>query len=112
MLMSAEALNETSAAPTQEAFDALNAVRENAGLQGKTVEELPTKDTFRKAVYKERRLELALECDRWFDIVRTKQFSDVFPGVASYRQLYPVPQTEIENMNDKTGWQNEGYTLE
>ncbi len=112
MLMYAEALNETSAAPTQEAFDALNAVRENAGLQGKTVEELPDKDAFRKAVYKERRLELALECDRWFDIVRTKQFSDVFPGVASYRQLYPVPQTEIENMNDKTGWQNEGYTLE
>lgn len=112
MLMYAEALNEASAAPTQEAFDALNAVRENAGLQGKTVEELPDKDAFRKAVYKERRLELALECDRWFDIVRTKQFSDVFPGVASYRQLYPVPQTEIENMNDKTGWQNEGYTLE
>lgn len=112
MLMYAEAANELSATPTQEAFDALNAVRENAGLQGKTAEELPTKDAFRKAVYKERRLELALECDRWFDIVRTKQFSEVFPGVAGYRQLYPVPQTEIENMNDKTGWQNEGYTIE
>ena len=112
MLMYAEAANELSATPTQEAFDALNAVRENAGLQRKTTEELPTKDAFRKAVYKERRLELALECDRWFDIVRTKQFSEVFPGVASYRQLYPIPQTEIENMNDKTGWQNEGYTIE
>lgn len=112
MLMYAEAANELSATPTQAAFDALNAVRENAGLQGKTAEELPTKDAFRKAVYKERRLELALECDRWFDIVRTKQFSEVFPGVAGYRRLYPVPQTEIENMNDKTGWQNEGYTIE
>lgn len=112
MLMYAEAVNELSATPTQEAFDALNAVRENAGLQGKTAEELPTKDAFRKAVHKERRLELALECDRWFDIVRTKQFPDVFPGVADYRRLYPVPQTEIENMNDKTGWQNEGYTIE
>lgn len=112
MLMYAEAANELSATPTQAAFDALNAVRENAGLQGKTAEELPTKEAFRKAVYKERRLELALECDRWFDIVRTKQFSEVFPGVAGYRRLYPVPQTEIENMNDKTGWQNEGYTIE
>ncbi|MCC8172323.1 MAG: RagB/SusD family nutrient uptake outer membrane protein [Parabacteroides sp.] len=112
MLMYAEASNEISAAPTQEALDALNAVRENAGLTDKTFAELPTKEAFRKAVYHERRLELALECDRWFDIVRTKQFADIFPGVASYRQLYPVPQTEIENMNDKTGWQNEGYTLE
>lgn len=112
MLMYAEAVNELSATPTQEAFDALNAVRENAGLQGKTAEELPTKDAFRKAIYKERRLELALECDRWFDIVRTQQFSEVFSGVASYRQLYPVPQTEIENINNKTGWQNEGYSIE
>jgi len=57
-------------------------------------------------------LELALECDRWFDIVRTGQMATVFPGIATYRQLYPIPQTEIENVNDKTGWQNEGYTIE
>lgn len=25
---------------------------------------------------------------------------------------YPVPQTEIENVNDKAGWQNEGYKVE
>lgn len=66
MLMYAEAVNELSTVPTQEALDALNAVRTNAGLAGKTLEELPTKETFRQAVYKERRLELALECDRWF----------------------------------------------
>ena len=110
MLMYAEAVNELSTVPTQEALDALNAVRTNAGLAGKTLEELPTKETFRQAVYKERRLELALECDRWFDIVRTGQMATVFPGIA--RQLYPIPQTEIENVNDKTGWQNEGYTIE
>ena len=112
MLMYAEAVNELSTVPTQEALDALNAVRTNAGLAGKTLEELPTKETFRQAVYKERRLELALECDRWFDIVRTGQMATVFPGIATYRQLYPIPQTEIENVNDKTGWQNEGYTIE
>ena len=112
MLMYAEAANELSTAPTQAALDALNAVRINANLAGKTLAELSTKDAFRRAVYKERRLELALECDRWFDIVRTGQMADVFPGIAAYRQLYPIPQTEIENVNDKTGWQNEGYAIE
>lgn len=112
MLMYAEALNELSDAPEQEALDALNAVRINANLAGKTLTELSTKDAFRRAVYKERRLELALECDRWFDIVRTGQMSTVFPGIDTYRQLYPVPQTEIENVNDKAGWQNEGYKVE
>lgn len=112
MLMYAEAANELSASPGQDALDALNAVRTNANLPGKTLAELSTKDLFRQAVYKERRLELALECDRWFDIVRTGQMATVFPGISAYRQLYPVPQTEIENVNDKTGWQNEGYTLE
>ena len=111
MLMYAEALNETTVTPTQDALDALNAVRLNAGLTAKTATELSSKDTFRKAVYKERRLELALECDRWFDIVRTRQFASVFPGVDAYRQLYPVPQAEIENVNDATGWQNDGYSI-
>ena len=112
MLMYAEAANELAAVPTQDALDALNAVRTNAGLEGKTLAELSTKTLFRQAVYKERRLELALECDRWFDIVRTGQMAAIFPGIDAYRQLYPVPQTEIENVNDKAGWQNEGYALE
>lgn len=112
MLMYAEAANELSNVPTQVALDALNAVRMNANLPGKTLAELSTKDLFRQAVYKERRLELALECDRWFDIVRTGQMAAVFPGIAAYRRLYPVPQTEIENVNDKAGWQNEGYEVD
>lgn len=110
MLMYAEALNETTATPGSEALEALNSVRINAGLPAKTTTELSSKELFRAAVYKERRLELALECDRWFDIVRTGQFSTIFPGVDTYRQLYPVPQTELENVYDRTGWQNEGYT--
>lgn len=112
MLMYAEALNETATVPGSEALDALNSVRENAGLPAKTATELSSKELFRVAVYKERRLELALECDRWFDIVRTGQFSTVFPGVDAYRQLYPVPQAELENVYDRTGWQNDGYTIE
>lgn len=111
MLMYAEASNELSATPTQAALDALNAVRINANLTPKTLTELSTKELFRTAVYKERRLELALECDRWFDIVRIGQMSTVFPGIDAFRQLYPVPQEEIENVNDKTGWQNDGYSV-
>lgn len=111
MLMVAEAQNELAATPNVEALEALNAVRINAGLTAKTVAELPNKDAFRKAVYQERRLELALECDRWFDIVRTGQFATVFPGVESFRVLYPVPQAEIENVRDTSGWQNEGYSI-
>ncbi len=111
MLMYAEALNEQSSAPTVDALRALNAVRKNAGLPEKELIDYSSKETFRKAVYQERRLELALECDRWFDIVRTGQFPTIFPGIDLYRQLYPVPMSEIENVNNKEGWQNEGYTL-
>ena len=110
--MYAEAANELADSPVQNALNALNAIRKNANLPEKMLTDFPTKELFRQAVYKERRLELALECDRWFDIVRTGQMATVFPGIAAYRQFYPVPQAEIENVNDKTGWQNEGYTVE
>lgn len=112
MLMYAEALNETATTyPSADAFAALNEVRNNANLADKSVADYATKDAFRKAVWDERRLELALECDRWFDIVRTGQLETVFPGVPAFRQIYPIPQTEIENVNDPTGWQNPGYSI-
>ena len=109
MLLYAEAANELSSTPTQAALDALNAVRSNANIATKTLADYPTKEAFRSQVYLQRRLELALECDRWFDIVRTGQFSTLYPSVPAYRQLYPVPSVEIENVNNKTGWQNQGY---
>lgn len=109
MLMYAEALNEGVTTPPQGAFDALNAVRANAGLAGVTVADYPTTETFRDAVWQERRLELALECDRWFDIVRTGQFAAIYPLVESYRTVFPIPQAQIENVNDPSGWQNDGY---
>ena len=110
MLMYAEALNELSY-PNNDAFTALNAVRNNAGLTSKTVADLTSQEAFRTALYKERRLELALECDRWFDIIRTNQFSVIYNMIPVYRKLYPVPQNELENVNEPTGWQNEGYSI-
>lgn len=108
LLMYAEALNE-AAYGNAEAFTALNAVRANAGITAKTPAMLTSQSSFRTALYLERRLELALEADRWFDIVRTNQMATVFPGIPTFRSLYPVPQVEIDNVNKKDGWQNTGY---
>ncbi|MCZ4243128.1 RagB/SusD family nutrient uptake outer membrane protein [Pedobacter punctiformis] len=108
LLMYAEALNEVAYGNT-EAFKALNAVRTNAAASIKTPAMLTSQADFRTAVYLERRLELALEADRWFDIVRTNQMATIFPGIPAFRSIYPVPQAEIDNVNNKTGWQNTGY---
>ena len=67
LLMLAEALNEQSG-PTPEAYGYLNQVRKRAGL--KEVAGLD-KATFKTAVLKERRVELAFENQRWFDLKRT-----------------------------------------
>ncbi|MGL5272965.1 MAG: RagB/SusD family nutrient uptake outer membrane protein, partial [Phocaeicola sp.] len=107
MLMYAEALNERlpeASAPTMEALNALNAVRKNAGLTELTLDNLTTKAAFRKAVYTERRLELALECDRWFDIVRTNQFSEINPGVDESKTLYAYPQRDLEITANPSAW--------
>jgi len=68
LLMLAEALNEQSG-PTVEAYDYLNQVRKRAGLP-----ELNglSKETLREKVLQERRVELAFENHRWFDLKRTK----------------------------------------
>jgi hypothetical protein len=108
MLIYAEALNEISF-PNTTAFTALNAVRTNAGIATLTTATLTDQASFRAAIYKERRLELALECDRWFDIVRTGQMPAIFPLVNGFRRVYPVPQTEIQNITNQAGWQNDGY---
>ncbi len=67
LLMLAEALNEQSG-PTPEAYGYLNQVRTRAGL--KEVSGLD-KAMFKTAVLKERRVELAFENQRWFDLKRT-----------------------------------------
>lgn len=110
MLLYAEALNEIPASyPSNDALDALNAVRLNAGIPALTFTTLSSQAAFRAEVYLQRRLELALELDRWFDIVRTGQMPTIYPLVDGYRKVYPVPQTEIQNITDKAGWQNDGY---
>jgi hypothetical protein len=67
LLMLAESINEGSG-PTAEAYDFLNQVRKRAGLAA--LDGL-TKESFRTAVLNERRVELAFENHRWFDLQRT-----------------------------------------
>lgn len=68
LLMLAEAINEATG-PTAEAVGYLNLVRARAGLAA--VEGLD-KAAFRTSVLQERRVELAFENHRWFDLKRTK----------------------------------------
>lgn len=114
LLLYAEALNEVGYATTGDAFTSLNAVRSRAGVTPYTAAQLPTQEAFRTAVINERRLELALENDRWFDLVRTGTAIDALKvtgiTVPAYRLLYPVPQSEIDTYNNPTTFpQNQGY---
>jgi hypothetical protein len=68
LLMLAEVINEQSG-PTAEALGYVNQVRKRAGLADLAITD---KTAFRAAVLKERRLELAFENHRWFDLKRTK----------------------------------------
>ncbi|WP_242155595.1 RagB/SusD family nutrient uptake outer membrane protein [Aestuariivivens sediminis] len=83
----AEALNESNGGPTQAAYDAVNYVRNRAGLNG-----LPTglsQVEFREAVLKERALEFYQEEVRWFDIIRWKMedsFTTPIYGVNTIRE--------------------------
>ena len=114
LLLYAEALNGVGYQATGDAFTALNRVRTRAGVANYTAAQLPTKEAFQTAVINERRLELALESDRWFDLIRTGTAVEAIKvtGITmpAYRVLYPIPQSEIDVYNNKTTFpQNTGY---
>lgn len=80
LLMLAESINEATG-PDAEALGYLNQVRKRAGLTELTG---LTKDTFRTAVLKERRVELAFENHRWFDLQRTKTPAELAAFMNAY----------------------------
>lgn len=110
LLMYAEALNEIGAG-NAEAFAAVNKVRFRAGLAP-----LPaslSQAAFRDAILLERRLELAFEGHRWFDLVRTGKLVEAIKAqnptiqVTQDHLLLPIPQTERDVNPNLT--QNPGY---
>jgi hypothetical protein len=119
LLMYSEALNEVGYQGniSADAFVYLNAVRNRAKATLYTVANLPDQAAFRTAVLNERRLELPLELHRWFDLVRTNtaiaalQTSGLtVNNIQAYQFLYPVPQTEIDIINNPAIFpQNPGY---
>jgi hypothetical protein len=66
LLLMAESLNEQGR--TSEAVPYIDQVRIRAGLPGTTA---ASQEDMRAAIFQERRAELAFECKRWFDLVRS-----------------------------------------
>jgi starch-binding outer membrane protein, SusD/RagB family len=106
LLMAAEALNENN--KTLEALVPLNEVRERAGL-------LPVEDTdqdiVRQKIADERRAELAMEGQRFWDLVRTGKAAAVLGPlgfVAGKHELFPIPQIEID-LSEKLIEQNPNW---
>lgn len=72
LLLQAEALNEQG--KSGEAVALLNQVRTRAGLAATTAS---GQGPVREAIFKERRVELAFENKRWFDIMRTDRIQEI-----------------------------------
>jgi hypothetical protein len=108
LLMKAEALNELT--QTSAAIPLLNRIRLRAGL-GNT--DATTQAAVRIAIWKERRVELAFEHDRFFDLVRTGQALSAFAAdgktfVVGKHEVFPLPQAFISQTNGLS-LQNPGY---
>ena len=70
LLMLAEAINEQNF-NAGEPFDLLNQVRNRAGLESLTSADASNQDALRYVLLQERRVELAFENHRWFDLIRS-----------------------------------------
>jgi hypothetical protein len=113
LLMYAEALNETG--QTTQALPFLNRTRIRAGLPVSTVS---TQAAMRLAIEQERRVELAFEGHRWFDLVRTGRALPVLQAKAAAigiktnltenNLIWPIPQSQID-INPTKIKQNPGY---
>lgn len=85
LLFLAEALNEQG--KTAEAAPYLNQVRTRAGLAATTA---TSQADMREAIFKERRVELAFENKRWFDLVRTGRAKTVITAYGAKVKANPL----------------------
>jgi len=103
LLLRAEAYN--AKGDVSHAADLVNQVRSRVGLPNTTA---ANQGDMALAIEKERRLELAFEGQRWFDLVRTGRAITVMNAlkdgngnnlnynVKDYQLVYPVPQTQLD----------------
>ena len=109
LLMYAEALNQNG--KTSEACTYLNMTRRR-GFGYQTTETTPVdlhttdKATFALMVEQERRVELAFENHRWFDLIRTGRAVEVMKGkgfsLNETNLTCPIPQKQIDVNPDLT----------
>ncbi|MBW1618720.1 RagB/SusD family nutrient uptake outer membrane protein [Empedobacter falsenii] len=105
LLIQAEAANEIG----QDALTPLNRVRTRVKLA--PIASM-SKDQLRLKIWNERRLELAFEHDRWFDLVRTGQAKDMMAldgktFVTGKHELFPIPNAQLiqtPTMTQNPGW--------
>jgi len=125
LLIAAEALAEVNGGPNAESIGYMNQIRARArnwaGRQTSFPEDVSPgmgKDEFIELVLEERRLELAFEFKRWYDIQRRKLGEKVFKGPyalephanfdANRDYLMPLPRVELD-VNPNLAPQNPGY---
>lgn len=119
LLLAAEALNENNKAG--EALPLLNEVRKRARdsspvpLPGLLPDVTTTAQSeLREKIYRERRVELAMEQHRWFDLLRWGRAAPVMHAAGKINfmpgkhELLPIPQTEVD-LTDGQIRQNPGY---
>ncbi|WPO84200.1 RagB/SusD family nutrient uptake outer membrane protein [Chryseobacterium sp. JJR-5R] len=106
LLINAEAANELG--NTAVAVTNLNRVRTRAGLAVTTA---ATQSALKTAIWKERRVELAMEGDRFVDLVRTGQAATVLAPYgfkAGKNEVFPIPFNSITQSSGVLT-QNPGY---
>lgn len=126
LLIAAEASNQLNG-PTDEALGYVNQIRERArnGAVGSVASSVPAdlslanfnQQSFHDAIIEERRIELAFEFKRWYDIKRLQIGDEVF-GVGGLEErpnfnpardyLFPVPSIVLAN-DPTLAPQNPGY---
>lgn len=102
LLLYAEALNENNKAG--EALTYVNQVRKRArGANPIALPDINITDQslLRERIYKERRVELAMEQHRWFDLARWGRAESVMlavgkPFINGKHELLPIPQSEVD----------------
>lgn len=112
LLMNAEAANELG--NTTQALSSLEMVRARARQGDANI--LPAVTTtdqaeLRQAIWRERRVELAMEYDRYFDVIRQGRGAEVFGPkgwIAGRNEVWPIPQTEVD-LSGGLLTQNPGY---
>lgn len=92
---------------TGEAEDMINELRDRADLEPLTV------PITLQIIWKERRLEMAMEHDRWFDLVRTGQAEAAMLAngktfIVGTHEMFPIPQEQILASGRRLA-QNFGY---